>query len=151
MRYGWRADSVTSTAWKLTIVTFVVVVGCAGSSWHKPGATVQDFEREKYVCAAQAGYYLPNPYSPLTLGSNDPSWGLNSLLYQWGQKRQFNDCMKAHGWTEAAQTEPAQGAVQEQAKQALPALRALLSPLPVCGFPFLAKRTVILAVSQSAQ
>jgi hypothetical protein len=47
---------------------------------------------------AQAGAYLPNPYSPLTVGNNDPSWGMNGLLYQFGQQRQYNDCMKALGW-----------------------------------------------------
>jgi len=81
----------------------VLLAGCGQTVWYKAGATQQDFQQAKYYCLRDARYYTPNPYSSLVQGNNDPSWGLAGLLYQWGQKRQYNDCMQALGWSTTPQ------------------------------------------------
>ena len=81
------------------LLAVVMAAGCAQTLWYKAGGGPQEFETAKYYCLRDAGYYTPNPYSPLVQGNNDPSWGLAGLSYQLGQKRQFNDCMRALGWS----------------------------------------------------
>ncbi|MFI5396264.1 MAG: PDZ domain-containing protein [Candidatus Binatia bacterium] len=135
-------DGRTKVRWNITVLAaaaamLLLVTGCGPGrhKWTRPDATPQLWNRDNYTCMAQARLYQPNPYSPLVVGNNDPSWGLGGVLYQVGQQRQYNDCMRALGWTpedeQPKQTSQQPG--QEAARQALVKLRESEPMEPVCG------------------
>jgi hypothetical protein len=138
-------------------VAFVVGCGAGRHKWTRPDATAQLWNRDNYVCMVQAGFYLPNPYSPLVVGNNDPSWGLGGLLYKVGQQQQYNDCMRALGWTpeeEVEKQEPSQQPAEEAMKQALVKLRESEPREPFCGVGYSGSVQVpglIVAVGPRAQ
>ena len=62
----------------LVILTAIGAAGCAEKHWTKPGATVEDFNRDSYACGqeAQRGVYVGVPIN----------------------KRLYRSCMVARGY-----------------------------------------------------
>lgn len=68
----------------ILLATVLVLAGCAGQRvWTKPGATAQDFERDKWECQAQAG---------------QTSAGMGDLGNAWLVKDLTMDCLRMRGW-----------------------------------------------------
>lgn len=61
-------------AWIMALV--ILLVGCSGTVWSKPGGTVEDFERDKHACV----------YGSATAG--DPIFAALFLP----------DCLQGKGW-----------------------------------------------------
>ena len=47
----------------LGILTAILVSGCSGKHWTKPGATVEDFNRDSHACGVEArlGVFIGPP------------------------------------------------------------------------------------------
>lgn len=71
----------------ILLATVLTLAGCAGNKvWMKPGGTVQDFERDKWDCQAQA--------SQMASAMGDPNNPFNALLV----KDFTQDCLRTRGW-----------------------------------------------------
>ena len=62
----------------LAILTAIAAAGCAEKHWTRPGATVEDFNRDSHACGleAQRGVYVGTPVN----------------------KRVYRSCMHARGY-----------------------------------------------------
>jgi uncharacterized protein YceK len=71
----------------ILLATVLILAGCASQRvWTKPGATAQDFERDKWDCQAQA--------SQMAGSMGDPGNPFNALMV----KDLTMDCLRMRGW-----------------------------------------------------
>lgn len=66
---------------KIALIAVMLLAGCAQRSWAKPGATMQEFERDKSYCMAEGSQ----------AAGGDPLVGFLS--------GQMDMCMRGRGWT----------------------------------------------------
>ena len=64
----------------LAILTAIAGAGCAEKHWSKPGATVEDFNRDNHACALEA------------------QRGVYSYQSTPVNKRPYRNCMRARGY-----------------------------------------------------
>ncbi len=63
-----------------------LLVGCAPTIWDKPGATAQDFERDKFYCLQQARTREVRVYGSYAYAQDDTNWPI------------YWSCIQAQGW-----------------------------------------------------
>jgi hypothetical protein len=69
--------------------------GCMQTVWSKPGATAQDFYRNKLACQLTA-----NSGTPGYMAAGNPQFVMTAALINAEAKNNmFADCMQADGWT----------------------------------------------------
>jgi hypothetical protein len=68
----------------VTVVLLAALGGCGRHFWNKPGASLEDFNRDSAACAKEAS----------------PQYGI--LI-----EEMYRHCLRARGWSRAQQQEPA--------------------------------------------
>ncbi len=71
----------------IILALVVILSGCASGHWYKPGATIQDFNRDKHECSIEA-----QQVGGVWALSEGAVWR-NARL-----RRNFNSCMGAREW-----------------------------------------------------
>jgi hypothetical protein len=81
------------------IICVLLLAGCASNTWTKPGASQEDFARDKWQCLSYAG--VGAPPSQITYNPNAFAQGYNqgaALAAGARQNNIFRACMFDHGW-----------------------------------------------------
>ena len=102
--YHHRERTTSMTKHKFIAVaalTAIVMNGCAPVQWSKPGATTQNFYRDRARCSAMAN--AATPFSRAT----GPVYGLAANLAAASDDlgntaifiQTYRDCMQGEGWT----------------------------------------------------
>jgi hypothetical protein len=103
----------------IAAIPAIVLFGCAPMTWTKPGATHDDFTKDRYSCMQQSQQRVSSAYVNQYGGSANDSVITNGNL--------FGACMNAQGWTlqKKASTEQlaAQTEVHDEAKAAVESVK----------------------------
>ena len=98
---------ITKTS-ALLLGVLIALTGCAQPLWNKPGASVEDFNVDKYQCMQGAQQQTSSAYINRYGGGASSGQSTNAPLY--------NACMNAKGWTLQAQSANSERAAQNNAE-----------------------------------
>lgn len=102
----------------LAIISVLLLTGCA--VWHKPGATQQDFNQDKYQCERESLQMYPPSYNSTNSGynttcqnlgggmvscntQNNPTSGFDTN--QLSRSFAWKNCMQARGWSQQSRSD----------------------------------------------
>jgi hypothetical protein len=92
----------------LSIVTLIVLSGCQQPLWNKPGASVADFNTDKFACMQVSQQQSSSVYVNRYGGVGSSGQTLNQPLY--------DACMNSKGWTQQSASASSAQATQKNAE-----------------------------------